>query len=94
MEPYQGSTDRGEGGCESDINCLGSVNLRKYTTVPISVRNFPGPERGVFCIVTVNLISRNALVGFSLLHARDYYYRKGTVCYVFMFYSKYCSGDL
>ena len=41
--------------------------------------DWPGPERGVFCIEIVDLISRSALVGFSLLRASNYYYRKGPV---------------
>ena len=49
---------------------------------PNSVRNFHGPERGVFYILIVDLISKSTLVGFSLLCASNYYYRKGAVYYV------------
>ena len=56
--------------------------------------NCPGPERGVFYDSIVDLISRSAQVGFSLLRARYYYYRKGPVCYVLKFYSQYRYGEL
>ena len=46
---------------------------------PISVRDCPGSEHGVFCILIVDLILRSSLVGFSLLRARNCYYRKGQV---------------
>ena len=38
--------------------------------------NCPGPERGVFYIYIVNLISISALILFSLLSARNYRYNK------------------
>ena len=41
--------------------------------------NLPGPERGVFCILIIDLISRSALVVFILVRARSYYYKKGPV---------------
>ena len=52
------------------------VNTLLY---PFSVRNCPGPERGVFCMFIVDLISRSTLVVFSLLCARIYHYNKGPV---------------
>ena len=52
------------------------VNTLLY---PVSVVNFPGPERGVFCILIVNLISRSAPLVFSLLRAINYHYNKGPV---------------
>ena len=33
-EKYRGSADRGEVDLESDVNCLASGNIGKYTTVP------------------------------------------------------------
>ena len=36
----------------------------------------PGPERGVFCISIIDLISRITLVLFSLLHVGKYHYNK------------------
>ena len=42
----------------------------------------------------VDIIPRSALVGFSLLRARGYYYKKGAVCYVLTFYSQYSYGEL
>ena len=45
----------------------------------MSVSEFPGPERGIFGISIIDIISRNALIGFSLLHASYYYNRKGPV---------------
>ena len=41
------------------------------------MRDFPGPEHGVFCISIVDIISRSALVGFSILRASNNYYNKG-----------------
>ena len=43
------------------------------------MRNFLGPERGVFCILIIDIILKSALVGFSLLRASDYYYKKWKV---------------
>ena len=56
--------------------------------------NCPGPECGVFCILIVGIISRSALVLFSMLCARNYYYRKEPVFYVLTFYSNYLYGEL
>ena len=39
----------------------------------------PIPERGVFCISIVDLISKTALVLFSLLCAINYHYKKGSL---------------
>ena len=58
------------------------------------MRNCPGTERGVLCIAIVDIISRSSLVGFSLLRASDYYYRKGPVFYVLDFCSQYSDGRL
>ena len=49
---------------------------------PISVSDCPGPERGVFYISIVDLVSSSALVGLSLLCASNYYYMKGNLRYV------------
>ena len=46
---------------------------------PVSVINCPGYKRGVFCILIVILISKIALVLFSLLLASNYHYNKGPV---------------
>ena len=54
---------------------------------PISVSDFPGPERGVFCISIVDLILRSTLVAFTMLRASDYYVRKVHVYCVLMFYN-------
>ena len=48
----------------------------------------------IFGIVVVDIISRSALVGFILLCASKYYYRKGLVCYVLLFYNQYIYGEL
>ena len=61
---------------------------------PTSVSDCPGPERGVFSIVIVDLISRSALVGLSLLRASHYYNRKGIVCYIYLVYNTYSYGEL
>ena len=41
--------------------------------------DFPGTERGVSCISILDIISRSALVLFSLLRASNYHYSKGHV---------------
>ena len=56
--------------------------------------NCPEPEHSVLYIAIADLISRSALVGFSLLRAMDYYYRKGPAYYVLMFYGQYSYGEL
>ena len=61
---------------------------------PISVSDFPEPEGGVFCVFIVDLISRSVLVGFSLLRASNYNYRKRCVCYVLPYYSQFPYGEL
>ena len=53
------------------------VILGNTLLYPVSVKDCPGPECGVFCILTLNIISRSALVLFSLLRARNYHYNKG-----------------
>ena len=47
--------------------------------LPISVSGCPGPECGIFCISTVDIILISDLVVFSLLRAKYYYYKKGKV---------------
>ena len=39
----------------------------------------PGTERGVFCILTVDIIPISTLVLFSMLRASNYDYNKGPV---------------
>ena len=56
--------------------------------------NCPGPELVVFCIAIVDLILRSAVVVFSLLHASNYYYRKGPVDHVLTLYGQYSYGEL
>ena len=51
---------------------------------PTSVRNFPRTDCGVFSIAIVNIISRSALVGFSLLRAIYYYDLMGLVSYLYL----------
>ena len=46
---------------------------------PVSVINFPIPECGAFCISIIDLISKSALVFFSLLCASNYHYNKGSI---------------
>ena len=46
---------------------------------PVSVSDCPRPERGVFCILIVDIIFKSALVLLSLLCARNYQYKKGPV---------------
>ena len=41
--------------------------------------DYLGPESGIFCIFIVDIFLRSALVGFSLLCAIGYYYKKGPV---------------
>ena len=54
----------------------------------------PGPEHGVLCIATVDLISRISLLELFLLRASNYYYRKCSVCYILTFYSQYRYGEV
>ena len=61
---------------------------------PTSVRKCPGPEYVVFCIEIVDITFIRSLAGFSLLRSMDYYYRKGPVCYILMFYSQYSYCEL
>ena len=61
---------------------------------PVSLRDCPGLERGIFCISIVDTILRRDLVVFSLLRARNYYCNKGPVCYILPFYSHYCYSEL
>ena len=52
---------------------------------PTIVCDSPWPERGIFGIVIVDIISRSALVWLCLLCASDLFDRKGPVCFVFLF---------
>ena len=45
-------------------------------------------------IAVVDIISRIALVGFSLLLGRNYYDKKGPVCYILTIISPYSCGEL
>ena len=53
---------------ESDLNRLASGILGNTLLQPTSVSDFPGPGNDVLSLAIVDLISRRALVGFSLLH--------------------------
>ena len=46
---------------------------------PVSVSNFTGPKRGVFCILIINMIPINTLVVFSLLCESNYHYSRGSI---------------
>ena len=46
---------------------------------PVSVRDLPVPERGVFYILIVDIILRITLVVFSMLRAINYHDNKGPV---------------
>ena len=52
-------------------------NLSNFQPYPVSVRNFPGPECGVFCILIIDIVLGSVLVVFSVLRARNYHYNKG-----------------
>ena len=78
-EQYRGSEDRGEVNIDSDINWLDSVNLRKSTSVPVSVSYWHGHECGLFCSLIVDIILKSAQVLFSLLLARNSQYNKEPV---------------
>ena len=80
---YQGSDDCCEGYRDSDLNLLASVILWQYTTVTNSVKYCPGPERDIFSISTDDLISRSALLGFSILRVSYYYNLTELVCYIY-----------
>ena len=70
------------------------VNFRNTLLYPTSVRNCPRLERGIFYILIIDLTLRSAPVGFSLLCAIKYYYKKGPFCYVLTFYIHYWYGEL
>ena len=82
---YQGSYNCCERYCDSNLNHLFSVILRKYTTVTNIISDSPGPERDIFSILIVDLISRSTLVRFILL--RVSYNLTGFVCYVYLVYN-------
>ena len=46
---------------------------------PVSVRDFPSPERGVLFILVVDLTSKLTLALFSLSRASSYNYNKGPI---------------
>ena len=79
---YQGSADRYERDHESDLNCLASAILGNTLLLKTSVSDCPGSERDVFIIAIVDLISRSALVLFSLLCVSYYYNLTELVCCV------------
>ena len=81
---YQESGDRSEVDLDSYTNRLTSVILCTPLLYPVSVSNFPGPERGIFCILIVDLIYISALECFSLLLARNYHYNKGRLKFEFI----------
>ena len=65
---------------------------------PVSVSNLPEPERGIFCILIVDIIFRSTLVVFSLLRASNYQEKMGlfvTYCHYTVITTrlnyKYCS---
>ena len=58
------------------------------------MRDFPGPERGILCILIIDIISKSALVLFSLLRASNYYYNKGALKVEFIKYKIIHSGLL
>ena len=43
------------------------------------MRDFPGPECGVLCILIVDIMSKSALALFNLLCERNYHCNKGPV---------------
>ena len=61
---------------------------------PISVSDCPGPERGVFYILIVDIILRITLEGFNLLDEKNYYGRKVPACYVLTLYNECKYRDL
>ena len=67
---YQGSANCCEGDCDYDLNFLASAILGNALLQPKRVSDCPGPERDILSIAIVDIISRSALVRFSLLRAR------------------------
>ena len=59
-----------------------------------SVRDCPGTDCGVFWIWIVDIISRSALLVFSLLRASSYHYKNGSLSYLFLLYKHYRFGEL
>ena len=58
------------------------------------MRDSPRPERGVFCILIIDIILISALILCTLLCTGNYHYNKGPICYVLTLYSHYCYGAL
>ena len=76
-EQYKGSANR----CELE-------NYGNPLLYPVSVRDFPSPELGVFCIYIVGFISKSALVLFTLLRASKHHFQKAP-CYIWPYYVQY-----
>ena len=66
------SADRCEEDRDSSINWLALVIIRQYTTTTNYFSDFPGHEFGASGIAIFDIISRSALVVFSLLLASYY----------------------
>ena len=74
MDQYKWSANYGEVDLDADVITWIQVILGNTLMYPVSVNNYPRPERGVFCILIVDLISKSALKFFSLLFAINYNY--------------------
>ena len=84
---YQGSANICEVDPDSDLNRQASAILGNTSLQPTSVRNCFEPERYLFSIAIVDLISISALVRFSLLRMSYYYNLTGIACYVYSVYN-------
>ena len=80
---YQGSADRCEGDCNSDLICL----VHKYQAIHYCNQSvldiFSDLNIFVLSITIVDIISKSALVRFSLLRASYFYKSAGLRFYIF-----------
>ena len=80
---YQGSADRCEGNCNSNIICPLQLSQTIHYCNPSVLAIVPDLNIFIFSITIFNLISRSALVRFCLLRASYLYNLTGLGCYVY-----------
>ena len=56
------------------------VDYRNQLLYSVSVINCPSSEHGVLCILIVDIVSKSALVLFTLLSARNNHFEKAPCC--------------
>ena len=73
------SDDCGEININTAVNHRLRLNYVNPPLYPVSVRNCPGPERGILCIFIGDLNSKSSLLLFTLLSARKPHFEKRPV---------------